>query len=948
MIGLAIRTALLTSLTSLAVGIGLVPRGSAAEPVMSDVELVRTAKALVAGLKTETLPNGLQVYLLPIPGAATVTTKLAYRVGSADEEPGQTGLSHYLEHLLFKGTDRLQPGDIDRLTQRHGGRNNAYTSEDITVYHFDFAADRWEIALEIEADRMRNTRIDERHEFEQEKGAVIAELKGGEDQPWDLEYKAILPLLFPNDSPYAHPVIGDEDHVRGATAEIIRRHYDKWYHPNNAALIVVGGFDPDRARARIRELFGPIPRGEIPERKPVPQPVNRTELLRKEIPSKFDVARLTLGFNTVPVSHPDDYVLDLLQQILTEGKTARLHRALVEEHRLANFVASSNNAGRYPGWFEIQVELLPGKDRLAAERLVFSELERLARQPIQPAELQRARRRLIAGLIFSRESIHHLADAIAQSVSRIHLDYFNDYLERIMKVTPADIQRVAGKYLKANQAVAVWSVPPESASQAPLPAVSGTGMAAKMNSVAPRHRRLRSSIGSDHDSVTMIASGPESSDGSRSIGVTFKNATRHVLENGLTVICLENRRLPVVVAEVAVAEIRLREPAEQSGIAALTGAMLEEGSDQHSGPEIAAMIESVGGSLVFNVSGGTVKVLSPDTALGLDLLFASLMRPSFPPDALERVREQQLSAIAEAETQPRNRARNRIQQLIYGEHPLGRPSSGRREIVEKLTVADLKRFHQQHFAPNRATVVVVGDFDTPTMLKAIQKRTADWKPMPITKLTLATPPVRNRPLQELITDPTAAQTHIYLGHLGITRNHPDYYALAVMDNVLGTGPGFTDRLSATLRDRQGLAYTVTAQITGSASDQPGMFLGYIGTFPDKFTWVRDSFLREIERIRNEPATVQEVEDAKNYLLGSLPFRLETNAQIAEQLLAAERYGLGFEMLEDYRREIAKVTPAEVQRVAKKFLRPQSVVIVAVGPIDAEGRPLPKNRAAAGQ
>ena len=135
---------------------------------------------------------------------------VAYKVGSGDEEKDQTGLSHYLEHLLFKGTDKLMPGDIDRATQRNGGRNNAYTNEDMTVYHFDFAADRWQIALEIEADRMRNIRIDAKHEFEQEKGAVIAELDGNEDRPWDLEYKAILPLLFPKDSPYSHPVIGEE------------------------------------------------------------------------------------------------------------------------------------------------------------------------------------------------------------------------------------------------------------------------------------------------------------------------------------------------------------------------------------------------------------------------------------------------------------------------------------------------------------------------------------------------------------------------------------------------------------------------------------------------------------------------------------------------------------------------------------------------------------------
>ena len=157
---------------------------------------LQAAAALYDGIRTETLPNGLRVYLKPVPGSPVVTTMVAYKVGSADENLDHTGLSHYLEHLMFKGTDKIKPGDIDRLTLRNGGANNAYTSEDFTVYHFDFAADRWQAALQIEADRMQNLRIDAAHEFEQEKGAVVAELERDEDEPWDIETKTILPLLF--------------------------------------------------------------------------------------------------------------------------------------------------------------------------------------------------------------------------------------------------------------------------------------------------------------------------------------------------------------------------------------------------------------------------------------------------------------------------------------------------------------------------------------------------------------------------------------------------------------------------------------------------------------------------------------------------------------------------------------------------------------------------------
>ncbi len=216
-------------------------------PAKEDSPALRAAAALYEGIRVETLDNGLKVYLKPVPGSAVVTTMVCYKVGSADEDLDSTGLSHYLEHLMFKGTEKIKPGDIDRLTLRNGGANNAYTSEDLTNFHFDFAADRWESALEVEADRMRNLRIDKEHEFEQEKGAVIEELRRNEDEPWDLEQKAILPLLFGKTTPYGHPVIGETQHVKDATDKIIKGHYDRWYHPNNASLVIVGDFDADRA-----------------------------------------------------------------------------------------------------------------------------------------------------------------------------------------------------------------------------------------------------------------------------------------------------------------------------------------------------------------------------------------------------------------------------------------------------------------------------------------------------------------------------------------------------------------------------------------------------------------------------------------------------------------------------------------------------------------------------
>ncbi|HET6573382.1 MAG TPA: pitrilysin family protein [Fimbriiglobus sp.] len=912
-----------------AVVLALAALGCASRLTAADVALVKAASAQFDHLRTETLPNGLRVYLLPVPGAPTVTTMVAYKVGSADEDQDQTGLAHYLEHLMFKGTDKLMPGDIDRITQRNGGRNNAYTTEDMTVYHFDFAADRWTKALGIEADRMRNVRIDPKHEFQQEKGAVVAELKGNEDRPWTLEYEAILPLLFPPKSPYAHPVIGEERHVRAATAEVIKRYYDKWYHPNNAALIIAGGFDPDEAMALVTKLFGPIPRTDLPDRKAAPHAHERTTQERTEFPSKFDVARMLAGFNTVKSGNPDEYVLDLIEDILAGGKTSRLYRRLVEQERLVNAVGAGNSSGRYPGWFAVNVEMLQGKDRARAEAIVFEELEKLAKEPVTDAELRRVKRAALASFIFSRESVHNLADLVSRTVLLHDVDYLKTYLDRLNAVTAADIRRVVAKYLTKPKSAVVWSVPAE-----------GKGG----SSLGPRPSRpllLRRSGAIDDTSAHLPgearAAGTAAVPGESTF--SLKDAKRVVLPNGLTLVMLENHRLPIVVAEAYLRGVRLREPADKSGVAALMGNMLDEGTATHTGTEIATLIEDAGGSLSLDSSGGSVRVLTPDTDLGLSLLFDSLIHPSFPAKELERKRDQLLTEIAERERRPQTRARQLFNKLVYGDHPFGRPTAGKKEVVEKLTRDDLKAFHASAFSPDRAIVVVVGDFAAAEMAESVKKLTAGWKKSDAGRLKVILPPWSNGPVVKIVPDKTAAQTHVFIGHLGITRDNPDYYTLLVMDNVLGTGPGFTDRLSANLRDRQGLAYTVTAQITGSAGEQPGTFTGYIGTFPDKFNVAKEGFLAEIGKIRNEPPTPREVEDAKKYLLGSLPFKLTTSARVASQLLAAERFGLGFDFLEEYRRKVAAVTPADVQAAARKYLHPNRLVIVAVGPIGADGKPL---------
>jgi zinc protease len=935
------------------------PSAAGDQPAPPD-PVEQAINALYRDIRTETLANGLRVYLKPVAGAPTVSTMLAYQVGSADEELDQTGLSHYLEHLLFKGTDKLMPGDIDRITQRHGGRNNAYTSEDMTVYHFDFAAEVWEQALIIEADRMRNTRIDEKHEFAIEKGNVISELEGNEDTPWDLEYKALLPLVFGKDAPYGHPVIGIREHVRDATAAIIQKHYDRWYHPNNAALVVVGGFDADRALARIRELFGPIPAQKLPARKTA-QPVTRKQPVKQVLPSRFEVPRMLMAFNTVKQTDPEYHVFEVIEQVLAGGRTSRLYRALVEEQRLADAVGNFSHTGRYPGMFVINLELARGKTPDEAEQAVVAQLRKLADEPITPEELKRAQRLITVAAITAHEDVHNLADSIAQAVTISDLSFLQNYLPKIKAVTAEQVQAVAKRFLDPQTRVTVWSIPPglkhqdkvNSKAKAlalplslPHPSSAGLGASAGMDLAAGAGagRGTASSSGTALARPARLArmqAGKPAPPANTPIGpAALQRTKRVVLPNGLTLLMLENRRLPLFVAQAYVKDAYLREPADKPGLARLVGELLDEGTTKRSGTAIATTLADLGGQMQFGTSGGSVAVLSSDRRIGLDLLLDCLKNPAFPAEALKRKVDQQLALIEDSERQPQTVAARLFQSVVYGKtHPLGRPPLGTTASVRKLSRDDCLAYHRAVFVPNNLILAVVGDFDAATIEAEVAALTKQWQRAELPPLQLPDPPQPKQRSELIQTMPESSQTYLYLGHLGIPRKHPDYYKLKVMENILGTGPGFTDRLSSILRDRMGLAYTVNATITANASELPGTFVGYIGTANDKYLLAKQTFLREIENFLKQEPTKQEVDDAKQYILGSLAFRFSTNQQLADQLVAIERFGLGLDYLTEYRQSVAAVTPADVLAVARKYLHPDKLALVAVGAIDAKGQPL---------
>ncbi|HEY2931743.1 MAG TPA: pitrilysin family protein [Acidobacteriota bacterium] len=394
------------------------------------------------------LANGLKVLIKEDHSNPIVTTMIWYRVGARNERPGITGVSHFLEHMMFKGTDQYRRGMIDFITMVNGGSNNAFTSNDYTAYYFSFASDRWIHALDIEANRMRHNDF-VLEEFQLEKHVVIEELKMDLDSPWGVLRRAVEAKAF-RAHPYRFPVIGRLEDLRRLNLHQMRSFYDAYYRPNNATLVVVGDVDSHDALAQIRQRFEKIEPAAIP-RPRIPDEPPQEQQRRVLIHMPTNVTRMMVAFRSPAVTSPDIYVIPLIDKILSEGKLSRLYQRLVEQEQLTTFISAEFSESIDPHLFYIRGELNAGVDPRLVEHVLFQELACLQREPVSVDELQRARNQLSAQYLSGFETTMDQAIqyGIFETIASHHI--LEQYMARIQQVTAADIQRAAQKYFQKRK-----------------------------------------------------------------------------------------------------------------------------------------------------------------------------------------------------------------------------------------------------------------------------------------------------------------------------------------------------------------------------------------------------------------------------------------------------------------------------------------------------------------
>jgi zinc protease len=409
--------------------------------------LVGATAASASGAVVEaTLDNGLRVLLLEDRRSPSVSVQAWYRVGSRDERPGATGLAHFLEHLMFKGTRAHGKGEFARLVEQSGGQDNAFTSQDVTAYYVDIAADRVDLVLRLEADRMRNLLLDPK-EVDAERAVVMEERRTrSEDDPEGALSEELSAIAF-KAHPYRWPTIGWMEDIRRVGPAEIRAFYDTYYVPNNALLVAVGDFDAPALLERVRALFGPIPRGPAPPAVTAVEPAQSSERRVSLRRASTRLPSVSIAYHVPNHTSADAPALELLSTVLSEGRASRLYRTLVYEQQVALDAGGDYAFGsRDPNLFWFYATLQPGQAPEQIEQALLREIEALKTEPVPDEELARAKNQIEAAFVWAQDSIHSRASNLARFELMGSWRLLDRFVPAIRAVTAADLQRVARTY----------------------------------------------------------------------------------------------------------------------------------------------------------------------------------------------------------------------------------------------------------------------------------------------------------------------------------------------------------------------------------------------------------------------------------------------------------------------------------------------------------------------
>ncbi len=865
--------------------------------------------------------NGLTVLLLEDHSAPVLTFMVTYRVGSRNEVTGTTGSTHLLEHLMFKGTKKYNKqngGHIDAQLGNIGAMLNATTWVDRTNYYESIPSDYLELAIDIESDRMRNLLL-RKEDKDAEMTVVRNEFERGENSPFSALNTAVWATAF-QAHPYHHSTIGWRSDIENVPIEKLRAFYNTFYWPNNATVTIIGDFNSENALELINKYYGKITSS------PNPIPQLYTTEPEQQGERRVNVNRAgQLGVVGVAYKVPEGvsketYPLVLLDYILASGKTSRFYKALVDQGKAVNvfnFYVPLHDASLFAPY----VFMAPGATHKEVEESIISEIEKIKKDGVTEAEVQRAINQITAETAFGRDGSFSIASKVNDAIAMGDWTFYVNYLDNLKKVTSTDIQDVVKKYFIKNHRTVGYFIPK---------ARGGNSAEMKPSSwyedqTKGYYRRDEVKENSEVVPNPMAIPTSKISDNIKSQKVA-----------GIKLLTAKTGVKNVVTFTGSFAAGDSFSPDSNSAIADLTGYMLDKGTEKNNKFALAEKLENLGAELSFSVGTHTLafngKCLSKDVDEVIGLLAEQLRTPAFNQEEFEKLKLQRKGSLQRLLEDTNRRAAEKADSMLF---PAGHPNHGVSsqkliDDVEKVTRDDVLKFYSEYYGPKSMTFVLVGDLDNSQITSSVEKAFAGWSGgVDFPNVEKSAQVTEGETVIVKMKEKTSATLHI-AQTTGIKRTDKDYMALSIGNSIFGMG-GFSARLMSIVRDDEGLTYGIYSVLGGDTYSDGQFYIS--GTFaPKLLAKGYSSTMRELKRWVKDGVTADELKAAKTRAIGGYKVGLSTTRGMAGRILSITQRGFEPSYMDEYPELINSVTLEEVNAAIKKYIHPEKVITVVAGTV----------------
>ena len=856
--------------------------------------------------ETYKLSNGLTVILHVDRKLPIVHVNQWFHVGSANERPGRTGFAHLFEHMMFQGSknasrDYLKYVEAAGANLLEGGVNGT-TNEDRTNYFATVPSGNLENLLWLESDRLATlTDALTKQNLDNQRDVVKNERRQGlENQPYGRWGKLMSETLFPEGHPYHHDVIGSHEDLTAATEDDVRDFFKTYYTPNNLSLVIAGDFDVEQTKKLVEKYFGTIPAGPALER-PVKGIWELDGERVVEVSDRIQLERSYYGFHSPAYFEPGDAELEIAATILTDGLSARLPKALIYDRQLATSVVAFQNGQPLAGSFLMWATARPGVDLSEIEKVIDSEIAKLADEGPTEVELNRAKNKWEFGFVSGLERIGGFggkADILNQYSTFLgDPGKFDEDVSRHRNVTVQGVKDAVAKYLDTNKRVIL---------------------------------RFRPEKGGRPSNVAIDRSKEPALGKDRSF--TAPTVERGKLENGLEVLVVSRRELPEVSVSLTTRAGSVNDPSGKEGVASLTNSTMRRGTKTLSALDIDEKMGDLGSSLSGGAgteSGGLgFQVLTRNLDSAMGIMADVALNPDFPQEEIDRQKKNVLDALKQSESNPNAVGGRVASMLAYGkDHPYGKQSSGTENSVPGITRDDLVAFHSKYWKPGSSALIFVGDVSLDDAMAEARKHFGSWSggSAPAAKI----PPADRSAMGKIymIDKQGAAQTVVIQIIPVPGRDSNDYYALA-LGNAVYAG-GFGTRLNLNLREDKGYSYGVFGFPNHLL--ESGVLIASGGVQTDKTKESVVEFVKELNGISGEkPITSEELETARLTKVRGYAQQFETLGRIGGQISALWRAGLPMTDLQKEPDELSKLGLQEVNAVMQKYTVPSGTALLLVG------------------